>query len=742
MYGEKRSRIRLLMDTLEGNIERITYYNNETGYCVLRLAPTQSRLASRAQLLTVVGTMPELQPGERIKVTGTWMTHPKHGRQLKAETIIQLRPATLEGIQRYLGSGLIKGVGKVTAKRIVDFFKLETLDILDRTPERVLEVPGVGKGRATSIAKAWAEQREIKKVMLFLQSYNVNTSLALRIYKTYGDDALALVQEDPYQMVKDIRGIGFLSADRIAREMGLPPHAPPRIRAGIIHALNEATNDGHVYLPIETLLDQAVELLDVERPLVEKELQRLQAEGDVIIEDLPAPETDTLHQAVYYAGMYFSEKRAAQRILDMLDTPTSRLSDLKRLLPPEWERLLGNSTAEDGIALTDQQQQAVITALTNKVSVLTGGPGTGKTTTLRTIIAALRATHHSFKLASPTGRAAKRLSEATEESAQTIHRLLAYSHNGFAYNLDNPLDADMIVIDEASMIDLNLFYNLLKAITPDTHLLLVGDVDQLPSVGAGDVLRDIIRSHACPVIRLNTIFRQAGGSMIIENAHRINRGQSPDTRNKSTDFFFFGEEEPASAAELLVDVVKNRIPQRFGYDAMTDIQVMSPMYNGHIGVNALNAALQRTLNPPGRQAEKLIAGNLFRVGDKVMQTRNNYDKEVYNGDIGRVLHLDMRDQIMGVDIDGRIVQYDWMECDELTHAYAISVHKSQGAEYSVVVIPVMTQHFMMLQRNLLYTAITRAKKMVVLVGTRKAIAIAVKNDAVAKRWSALDWRLS
>ena len=731
------------MDTLEGNVERITYYNVENGYCVMRLSPTQMRLGGRDQLVTVIGNMPELQPGEAVKVSGEWSFHPKHGKQFKAETVVQERPATLEGIKRYLGSGMIRGVGKKTAKSIVDFFGLETLDILDRHPERVLNVPGVGKKRANSIGAAWAEQQEIKKVMLFLQSHGVTTSLALRIYKTYQDDALEQVQQDPYQLVKDIHGVGFRTADRIARDVGVPPHAPARIRAGLVHALNEAQNDGHVFLPTEELLDKCAELLEIERNLIEDMLQTMYDHEDIVIQDIPHPEQDSVMQVVYYVALFMSEKGVSDRMVDMVNDPRSQLQDLQNMDTQAWNKLVQRITSMDGIYLSEQQHRAVRATLTSKVSVLTGGPGTGKTTTLRTIIAVLEQTGHKFRLASPTGRAAKRLTESTGHRAQTIHRLLGFSPvEGFSFNRENPLDADIVVVDEASMVDLVLFYNLLKAIKPETHLLLVGDIDQLPSVGAGDVLRDIIRSHICTVIRLDTVFRQAEGSMIIENAHRINRGQSPDTRNQSNDFFFFGEEEPEAAAELLVDIVKNRVPDKFSFDALDDIQVLAPMYNGRVGVHALNHALQNNLNPSGRNAERRIAGTLFRVGDKVMQTRNNYDKEVYNGDIGRVKSFDMREHLMDVVIDGRLVTYDWMECDELVHAYAVSVHKSQGAEYPVVVIPVMTQHFMMLQRNLLYTAVTRAKRMVVLVGTRKAIAIAVRNNKVSERYSALSWRLA
>lgn len=731
------------METLEGNIERITYYNAESGYCVLRLSPHQPALNRKNVLITVVGTMPELQPGENIKITGTWSNHPVHGQQFKAETVMQMRPATLEGVRRYLGSGLIKGIGPVRAKMIVDFFGKNTLDVLDRTPERIREVPGIGKHFASIVIRAWAEQRAIKDVMLFLQGHQINTALAVKIYKTYGDESLEVVQQDPYRMVKDIHGVGFRTADRIARQVGLPEYAPTRLVAGLLFTLNEAGNDGHLYLPTVELLDQATEILNVERPRLEETLTRMHQTGDLILEDVPDTQSARTLQVAYHPAFYHSERGVALRLHTMLDTEESRLVRLQKMNTEGWDALIRTITATDNITLTAQQYGAVRITLTNKVSILTGGPGTGKTTTLKTIIGVLESTGHKFRLASPTGRAAKRLSEATGHPAQTIHRLLAYSpQEGFIYNETNKLDTAMVVVDEASMLDLALFYNLLKALSPETHLLLVGDVDQLPSVGAGDVLRDLIKSSLFPVIRLDTIFRQAGNSLIIQNAHQINKGELPDTNNRSEDFFFFGAEEPEAAAELLVDIVKNRIPARFNYRAIEDIQVLAPMYQGRIGVNTLNEALQNALNPnDSRKAERLLQGTLFRMGDKVMQTRNDYEKEVFNGDIGFVHSFDLEEQLMRVSVDGRLVDYDWGETDSLTLAYAISVHKSQGAEYPVVVLPVMTQHYMMLQRNLLYTAVTRAKKMVVLVGTRKAIGIAVKNNTVAKRYSALAWRL-
>ncbi len=730
------------MESLKGTVERITYYNDENGYTVLRMKPEQLRFgAARDGTVTVVGTLPELQPGESVSFEGDWVTDSRYGKQFRAESVRQTVPATVEGMRRYLGSGLIKGIGPKTAEKIVDHFGLDTIDMLDRDPDRLLEVPDIGPKRTNMIKGAWAEQQAVKEVMLFLQGHKMSTGLAIKIYKQYGDDAIAMVQENPYRLARDIWGIGFLTADKIARDMGLPADSPHRMAAGVVYALNEATNDGHVFVPRHELIVQAAELLRLEGAAdgIEAAIDRLHGAGDVQIDYLPSGDQTVEIEAVYLPPLYYAEVGSVKRLQLMLDAPDSRLPDLQHV---HWGPFLASLMGESRVRLTDQQTSAVQQALTSKVSILTGGPGTGKTTTLRTVIAGLLTTKHSFLLCSPTGRAAKRLSEATGQPAQTIHRLLGYSPaDGFTQNEENPLNTDMVIVDEASMIDLSLFYNLLKAIAPNTHLLLVGDVDQLPSVGAGDVLRDVIRSGVVPVTRLEAIFRQEGGSMIIRNAHRINQGQQPDTRNESDDFFFFGADEPEAAAELVVDIVQNRLPARFDVDPLDDVQVLVPMYRGRAGVDALNQSLQEKLNPPGRRAERRLMGRLFRVGDKVMQTRNNYDKEVYNGDIGRVYSFDFEEQSMMVRIDGRTVPYDFSECDELVHAYAISVHKSQGSEYPVVVMPLLTQHYMMLQRNLLYTAITRARQKVVLVGTRKAIAIAVRNDKIAQRYSGLDWRL-
>ncbi len=728
-------------EVLEGAIERITYYNPETGYCVLRLKADRRVVGKNRGddgLVTVVGVMAELQPGETLRLSGQWTSHPDFGRQFRAEIVTQVAPTTVEGIRRYLGSGLIKGVGQRTAEKIVDYFGERTLEVLDTNPTRLHDVPGIKRNAIDGIIQAWSEQRTIKDVMLFLQSHGISTGLAFKIFKQYGDNSIPVVRADPYQLARDVIGIGFKTADKIARDLGMPPDSPERMAAGVVYALNQHVNNGHTYAPHDELIKQAAELLDAQPELLESAINRLQTRGEVIVDDVPRGEEKV--RAIYLPGLYYSEIGVSKRLANMAHNPASSLLTARTL---DWDAFFKALASEDKIRLTDQQRDAVKAIVTNKVSVLTGGPGTGKTTTLRAVIRMLEVTHKSYALASPTGRAAKRLGEATGRTAQTIHRLLAYSpQDGWGYNEDSPLDVNAVILDETSMLDLVLFYNVLKALTPETHLLLVGDVDQLPSVGAGDVLRDVINSGAAYVTRLQTIFRQSETSLIVANAHRINHGELPDLSNKGSDFYIFREEDPDAAAELVVDLVKNRIPQKFGYNPDNEIQVLSPMYRGSVGVQALNTMLQAALNPPGRAAERKLFGTVFRVGDRVMQTKNNYNKEVYNGDIGRIHSLDMTDQTMTVIIDNHYIEYDWSECDELTHAFCISTHKSQGAEYPVVVLPLMTQHYMMLQRNLVYTAITRAKSLVVLVGSQRALAMAVHNDKVAERYSGLRHRLA
>lgn len=729
-----------MLEKLQGTIERITFYSEEDGYTVARFQPE-----GRSDLVTVVGNLMSVNVGESLRLEGFWTTHPKHGRQFKVVNYQTILPATVEGIRKYLGSGLIKGIGPVTAKRIVKHFGLDTLEIIEHHPHRLREVLGVGKKRVEMITRAWEEQKHIKEVMLFLQSHDVSTSLAVKIYRQYGDVALDVVREDPYRLARDIYGIGFLTADKIARKLGLPADSPQRVAAGIAYVLSQLADEGHVYAPQKKLVREATELLNVPSDLVEEGVARLEGEQQVhreeITYNLAQPGVALKEEkAVYLLPFYYGEVGVANRLRTLINVERSRLAFYKSA---NWERVFAYLAGRTNQPLNARQQEAVRTALTNKVTVLTGGPGTGKTTTVQTIIRLLEARDRSYVLASPTGRAAKRLSEATGREAKTVHRLLEYSpQKGFQRNEDNPLEADMVIVDEASMLDLLLTNHLLKAIDPASHLLLVGDVDQLPSVGAGNVLRDIIASGQVAVVRLEEIFRQPEGSLIVANAHRINRGQMPLFAKGAKDFFLFVEEDPEKAADLIVDLVKTRIPRKFGYHSVDDIQVLSPMYRGAVGVSNLNARLQEALNPPSlAKSERRLAGRLFRVGDKVMQTRNNYDKEVYNGDIGRVMRLDLEDQIMVVRIDDHLVPYEFSELDELVHAFAVSVHKSQGSEYPAVVMPVLTQHYLMLQRNLLYTAVTRAKELVVLVGTKKAIAIAVRNDKIAHRHTALDVRL-
>jgi exodeoxyribonuclease V alpha subunit len=649
---------------------------------------------------------------------------------------------------------MIRGIGKVMAERIVNQFGADTLEVIDYHPERLREVVGIGQKRVNSIIKSWNEQRAIKDVMLFLQSHGVSTNLAVKIYKTYGDESLAVVQQTPYRLVKDVHGIGFITADKIAQALGLAHDDPGRVEAGIAYTLNRMAEEGHVYMPQEALEPEAAEILGVPKETVTQIIDQLETSDFVKRETLvhitegtsrsvveassSSTDSESLlreERAVYLTPFYYSEIGVTNRVQQLIESPGSRLRDMRRVKS-------GEIGQDSPIKLSQQQRVAIQTAVTNKVTVLTGGPGTGKTTTLRALLDLLDRHGHSYVLASPTGRAAKRLTETTDREAKTIHRLLEFKPGeGFGRNEYQPIDTDMVIIDEASMLDLSLANSLFKAIPHDSHVLLVGDVDQLPSVGAGDILRDLIASGVTAVVRLELIFRQAADSLIVRNAHRINQGKMPETPKNAKDFFLFVKQDPGEASELLIDIIARRIPLKFNLDPMDDVQVLAPMYNGILGVNQLNLTLQSTLNPPGKKAERRIGGRVFRVGDKVMQTVNNYDKNVYNGDIGRIMAMDIVQQTITVNIDGAPVVYDFLETDELVHAFAISVHKSQGAEYPCIVMPLATQHYLMLQRNLLYTAVTRAKKLVILVGTRKALSIAIKNNKVAERHTALDYRL-
>lgn len=727
------------MDQLNGSVERVTFYNPENGYTVLRLQPERKTMpgVGRDGLVTVTGNLPEVTPGEFLSLQGRWSTHLKHGLQFQVEVCTQTLPATTAGIRRYLGSGLVKGIGPRLAERIVARFGKQTLDVIEHQPQLLKEVPDIGPKRARLIAAAWEEQKQVKELMLFLHSHNVSTNLAIKIYKQYGRQSMAIVQQDPYRLARDIYGVGFKTADRIAQDLGLPHDHPARLEAGLVYVLNQSADDGHVFLLREGLLQDASTLLGVPIEQLQPALDRLDQSGTIREDALPRE--NELSQAVYLAPMYHTEVGVAERLQKMMSTLPTRLSDL----PPAFLRL--------DASLSSEQQRAIRTALAHPVSVLTGGPGTGKTTAMRSLIAALEEGKKSYALASPTGRAAKRLSQAAERNASTIHRLLGFSPGeGFKHHQENPLPYDFLVIDEVSMLDQTLALHLLKAISPGAHLLLVGDADQLPSVGAGDVLRDVIASGQVPVTRLSVIFRQATGSQIIINAHRINQGLMPsfpqaketDSVEGGGDFFLFPAETAEEAAFWVKDVVCTRIPQKFNLHPVRDIQVLSPMYRGPAGVTALNTLLQESLNPEkALKPEKKLFGQVYRVGDKLMQIQNNYDKEVYNGDIGFLFGIDAVDQNLVVGFEGRSVTYDWSEADQLVLAYAVSVHKAQGSEFPAVVLPVVTQHYMMLQRNLLYTAVTRARKLCVLAGSRRALGIAVHNNQVARRNTALDWRL-
>jgi exodeoxyribonuclease V alpha subunit len=722
---------------LEAVLERITYANEETGYTVARVATERG-----ADLLTVVGPLAGAQPGESLKLTGRWSSHPKYGRQFEVESFTTVLPATIQGIQRYLGSGLVKGVGPVFAERIVDHFGLQTLEIIESEPHRLIEVPGVGPKRTARITEAWREQQAIKDVMLFLQSVQVSTSLAVRIYKAYGDSSISVVRDEPYRLAADVWGIGFKTADSIARAVGIPHDSPERVKAGLQFTLSEAADAGHCYLPAERLTTDAGKILDVPAELVQRCLDELVAADGVVREPVPGPDGEEV-PAVYLVPFHRAERSLARGVRRLLDARDDRLGAFASV---DWDRALGWLRERIGTALADEQEQAVRLALTSKVAVLTGGPGCGKSFTVRSIVALALAKRATVQLVAPTGRAAKRLAELTGHPAATVHRLLQLRPGGeAAYNADNPLDADLVVVDEASMLDLILANKLVKAVPPGAHLLFVGDVDQLPSVGAGEVLRDVLAAEPVPRVRLTQVFRQAQQSGVVTNAHRINAGRMPVTDGLA-DFFLFPCDDADEAAAWMVDVACTRIPKRFGLDPRRDVQVLTPMHRGPAGAGALNTLLQQRLTPEREgQPERRSGARVFRAGDKVIQLRNNYDKGaagVFNGTVGVVTALSTEDATLTVRTDeDEQITYDFDELDELAHAYAITVHRSQGSEYPAVVIPLTTSAWVMLQRNLLYTAVTRAKRLVVLVGSRRALAAAVRTVGAGRRHTALAHRL-
>ncbi|MEU8823226.1 ATP-dependent RecD-like DNA helicase [Streptomyces sp. NPDC048636] len=730
----------LKLAVVEGVLERITYANEENGYTVARVDTGRGA----GDLLTVVGSLLGAQPGESLRMEGRWGSHPQYGKQFTVENYTTVLPATVQGIRRYLGSGLIKGIGPRIADRITEHFGVETLQVIEERPERLIEVPGLGPKRTKMIGAAWEEQKAIKEVMIFLQGVGVSTSIAVRIYKKYGDASISVVKNEPYRLAADVWGIGFLTADKIAQSVGIPHDSPDRVKAGLQYALSQSTDNGHCYLPEEQLIAEAVKLLQVDTGLVIDCLGELAAEEGVVRERLPAPGGGDPVAAVYLVPFHRAELSLAGQVLRLLRTEEDRMPAFRGV---DWEKALTWLAGRTGAELAPEQRDAVRLALTEKVAVLTGGPGCGKSFTVRSVVELARAKKAKVVLAAPTGRAAKRLAELTGAEASTVHRLLELKPGGdAAYDRDRPLDADLVVVDEASMLDLLLANKLVKAVPPGAHLLFVGDVDQLPSVGAGEVLRDLLAPGGpVPAVRLTRIFRQAQQSGVVTNAHRINEGVPPLTQGLS-DFFLFVEDDTEEAGRLTVDVAARRIPAKFGLDPRRDVQVLAPMHRGPAGAGALNGLLQQAITPARPDLpERRFGGRIFRVGDKVTQIRNNYEKGangVFNGTVGVVTSLDTDEQRLTVLTDeDEEVPYDFDELDELAHAYAVTIHRSQGSEYPAVVIPVTTGAWMMLQRNLLYTAVTRAKRLVVLVGSRRALGQAVRTVSAGRRCTALDHRL-
>ena len=710
-------------EVLAGLVERVTFHNQDTGFCVLRL-----KARSHRDLVTTSGHAAMISAGEWVTASGEWVNDHTHGLQFRARFLKTSEPTSLDGIEKYLGSGMIRGIGPVYAKRMVKMFGKDVFDLIEVEPEKLREVEGIGPKRADKITSAWADQKVIREIMVFLHGHGVGTARAVRIFKTYGVDAVQVMSENPYRLARDIRGIGFRTADLIAEKLGIEKTSMIRVRAGISYALTEAMGNGHCGLPLEELIPLSVKLLEVPDELIQTATELEITDGTVIADTV----ADT--PCLFLSGLYHAEKGVADRFQHLVLGSLPWLNiNIDKALP--WIE------KKTGLSLAQSQIEAVRLALRSKVMVITGGPGVGKTTIVNSILQILAAKAVRLLLCAPTGRAAKRMKEATGMEAKTIHRMLEIDPKSFGFkrNEESPLACDLLIVDESSMVDVSLMHALLKAVPDQAAVLLVGDVDQLPSVGPGQVLADIIGSHAIPVARLTEVFRQAAQSKIITSAHRINEGQMPDLSKPAnqSDFYFVPAEDPGLAVMRILDMVKTRIPKRFGLDPIRDIQILCPMNRGGVGARSLNIELQAVLNPAGENKVERF-GSTFAPGDKIMQIENDYDKEVYNGDIGYVKGIDVNEGELTATFDGRAVTYLFGELDTLVLAYATTIHKSQGSEYPAVIIPVLTQHYAMLQRNLLYTGITRGKQLVVLVGQRKAVAIAVKNVSGRKRWSKLD----
>ena len=722
-----------MLTHLKGQIERITYTNEENGYSVVKL-----KVYGRADLVNAVGSMMAPTPGEILDLKGEWSNHPKFGEQFKITHYKTEVPATVYGIQKYLGSGLIKGIGPVMAKRIVKKFGEATLDLIETDADKLVAVAGIGKKRIAMIKAAWEEQKEIREVMLFLQTHGVSSGYATKIFKQYGDQSIAVVQENPYRLATDIFGIGFITADGIAEKLGFDKQCQVRAEAGILYILHQLADEGHVYFPYEPLIQKCREMLEIDRDLITRAIGTNVLAARNVLEDLNDDTGEFLenNKGVFLKKFHVSETGTAARLKRLLTAPKAiRAIDAQKAVDWVQKRL--------AIDLAENQAEAIKCAAQNKILVITGGPGTGKTTIINAILKIFTPLKIRIQLAAPTGRAAKRMSEATGHEARTLHRLLEYSmkKGGFQKDHKHPLPCDLLIVDEASMIDTILMHHLLKAIPLQATFILVGDIHQLPSVGAGNVLKDIIASHAIPVVKLDKIFRQARESRIIINAHRINGGKMPLSQNpgENSDFFFIEQEDPEQVLNTILDLAGKRVPEYFGLDPMNDIQVLTPMHRGVVGAGNLNLALQNRLNQNTQGIER--GNRTFRLGDKVMQIKNNYDKEVFNGDMGRIVRLEPETREVIISFEGRELPYDFMDLDEVILAYAVSVHKSQGSEYPAVIIPILIQHYMLLQRNLIYTAVTRGKKLVILVGTRKALAIGISNDKTLKRYTLLEKRL-